>query len=137
LVGLQCEYGTNPNPACNTDYTCGATGWSYPPHGPICPTGTCPASYSAVPQGKSCTPAGLDCSYPEGQCNCAETLPVSTGGPVWQCATPAPGCPSPRPDIGSACTQTGLECDYGACTGGVMLQCKDGYWQEVVTPCPA
>jgi hypothetical protein len=105
--------------------------------GPGCPAGTCPAAYSDVPQGKACTPNGLDCAYPQGQCNCSPTVPVSSPGPVWQCATPAQGCPDPRPDIGDGCSQPGLSCNYGACTGGIDLQCVDGYWQREVTPCPA
>ena len=51
-------------------------------------------------------------------------------------AVPAAGCPEPRPRIGSSCTQPGLSCDYGSCTGGVLLQCTDGSWQMVDTPCP-
>jgi hypothetical protein len=61
---------------------------------------------------------------------------VSGPGSVWQCSTPASGCPDPRPTIGDACSQPGLFCDYGSCTGGVAEQCEDGSWQVVVTPCP-
>jgi hypothetical protein len=86
--------------------------------------------------GKTCTPDGLDCAYPEGQCNCALTLPAGGATPVWQCVTPAASCPEPRPRIGSACTQDGLQCDYGACIGGVAVECKDGYWQEAPVACP-
>jgi hypothetical protein len=133
---MECEYGTNPNPVCNDTETCMANGtWSYPTPGPACPAGTCPATYADVPQGKECMPQELDCSYPEGQCNCAFT-PVASTTPVWQCSTPAQGCPEPRPNIGAACTQPGLACNYGSCTGGVELQCTDGSWQIVETPCP-
>jgi hypothetical protein len=132
---MQCEYGTNPNPSCDILYTCDSTGWSSP--GPMsCVVGTCPADYASVPQGKSCTPFGLDCAYPQGQCNCADTVPVSMPGPVWQCSTPMTGCPSPRPDVGTSCTSEGLDCDYGACTGGINEVCKDGIWQEQPTACP-
>jgi hypothetical protein len=134
---MQCEYGGNPNPACDYVETCTANGtWSDPPPGPACPSGTCPATYADVPQGKDCTPMGLDCAYPQGQCNCASTVPVSGPNPAWQCSTPAPGCPEPRPSIGSACSQPALFCDYGACTGGVALQCTDGVWKQAVTACP-
>jgi hypothetical protein len=47
------------------------------------------------------------------------------------------GCPEPRPRIGAACTQSGLECDYGACFGGVALDCQGGYWQQAQVACPA
>jgi hypothetical protein len=31
----------------------------------------------------------------------------------------------------------GLMCDYGGCTGGVVLQCStDGYWAQVMVHCP-
>jgi hypothetical protein len=78
----------------------------------------------------------VDCAYPEGQCNCSETLPVSTG-PVWQCFSPKGGCPEPRPRFGSACSQPSLTCDYGACAGGVAMDCNGGYWQPAGVACPA
>jgi hypothetical protein len=134
---MECEYGDDPNPECNQIETCESNDeWSYPPPGPVCIPGTCPASYAQVPQGKQCTPQGLDCAYSEGQCNCADTVPVSSPGPVWQCSQPAAGCPNPRPRIGESCTQPGLSCDYGACTGGIALECTDGSWQQAVTACP-
>lgn len=137
VAGMVCEYGDNPNPECNDIETCGSNGlWSYPPPEPACPSGTCPATYAQVPRGQDCTPQGLDCAYSEGQCNCAPTLPASGPNPVWQCSMPAAGCPEPRPRIGDSCTQPALSCDYGSCTGGVLLQCTDGSWQVVDTPCP-
>jgi hypothetical protein len=136
-VGLECEYGNNPNPACNDIETCEQNGWSYPTPGPACPTGTCPATYADVPQGKACTPLGLDCAYAEGQCNCDTEIESANQNPVWLCTTPAAGCPDPRPTIGSACNQPNLDCDYGACTGGIELGCLDGTWQVEGTACPA
>jgi len=135
--GISCEYGDDPNPECNTIVTCqGSAGWSGPPPGSHCMPGTCPATYADVPQGKDCSPFGLDCAYPQGQCNCAETVPASGPNPVWQCSTPASGCPEPRPREGSACSSPGLTCDYGACTGGVSLECSDGYWRVAQVACP-
>lgn len=135
--GISCEYGNDPNPACDSIVTCqGSAGWSAPPPGVHCMPGTCPASYADVPQGMNCSPQGLDCGYPQGQCNCAPRVPLSGPNPVWQCSTPASGCPEPRPREGSACTSPGLTCDYGACTGGVSLECSDGYWRVAVVPCP-
>jgi hypothetical protein len=136
-VGLQCEYGTNPNPACNDIETCESNGWSYPTPGPACPQGTCPALYSEVSQGADCSPQGLDCSYAQGQCNCDQEPESANQNPVWLCSTPASGCPNPRPRIGAPCSQSSLYCDYGACTGGIALQCTDGTWQEGATACPA
>jgi hypothetical protein len=135
---MQCEYGDNPNPSCDDIVTCEPTGtWSYPTPGPGCPTGTCPATYTQVPQGQDCNPQGLDCGYSQGQCNCDVEPESAKLGPVWLCTTPAAGCPDPRPNIGASCTQPGLSCDYGACTGGVELQCTEGTWQEEATACPA
>jgi hypothetical protein len=130
-----CEYGSDPNPSCNQLFQCQSTGWQ--PENGSCPGGgTCPASYSAVAQNQACMPEGLDCAYSEGQCNCTYTLPVG-GGPYWKCFTPAGGCPDPRPRIGSACSAPStLSCDYGACAGGIELQCADGYWKEEAVPCP-
>jgi hypothetical protein len=134
---MQCEYGDNPNPECNDIETCEMNGeWSFPAPGPACPMGTCPATYADVPQGKTCPQQGLDCAYPQGQCNCS-TPALAGPGIEWLCSTPAAGCPDPRPDIGTSCAQPGLSCDYGACTGGVELQCTDGTWQQEETACPA
>jgi hypothetical protein len=135
---MQCEYGDNPNPSCNDIVSCESNGtWSYPTPGPACPAGTCPATYTQVPQGQDCNPQGLDCGYAQGQCNCDIEPESAKLGPVWLCTTPAAGCPDPRPNIGASCTQPGLSCDYGACTGGIELQCTDGTWQEEATACPA
>ena len=134
MVGLECEYGSNPSPDCDRTYDCTSAGWSTP--APVdCVSGTCPATYKDVDQGKACTPMGLACSYAEGQCNCSNQ-PIAAPSPIWQCSTPVAGCPEPRPDIGTACTQPGLQCDYGACTGGAAEECTDGYWQQAAVGCP-
>jgi hypothetical protein len=132
---MECEYGNDPNPSCNEIITCQSSGWSAPPPA-HCLGGTCPGGFSSVPQGKACTPAGLDCAYPEGQCNCASQLPVGTTT-VWQCSTPSGDCPEPRSRLGTACTNDGQSCDYGACAGGVAEICQGGYWQREGVACPA
>ena len=96
----------------------------------------CPTSYASVPKGQTCSPEGLDCAYPEGQCNCTRSGPVVRQEPAWVCTPTSAGCPAPRPDLGTACSQPGLVCDYGGCSGGVNEICKDGYWQDQPTPCP-
>lgn len=134
--GIACEYGSDPDPACNKIVACQGAGWGLPLPRPPCMHGTCPASYADVPQGADCSPQlGLECAYPQGQCNCAPTVPVSGPNPVWQCSTPS-GCPEPRPREGSACSTPGTMCDYGQCTGGVALQCSDGLWLVSVVSCP-
>jgi hypothetical protein len=135
IVGAECEYGSDPSPSCNDLARCTTTGWNIVASGVCAPT-MCPATYSDVPQGKSCTPVGKDCAYAEGQCNCADSLPISTGGPTWMCFSPK-GCPEPRPRIGSACSQPSQTCDYGGCSQGASIACNDGYWQLQLVPCPA
>ncbi len=135
-VALECEFGSDPNPECNVIARCTASGWSSTPPGGTCGTGTCPASYADVPKSTVCKPAGLDCAYAEGQCNCSQSGPVAMLNPEWICASPGNGCPEPRPRVGASCTAAGLSCDYGACSGGVAVECKDGVWVEENVPCP-
>lgn len=136
---LKCEYGTNPDPNCNQLFVCQSGAWLDQSSGGICvPQSQCPASYSQVPVGQDCTADTLSCGYPEGECICTK----SSGGlekltPSWACFTPIAGCPTPRPEIGSSCTAPAKQlCDYGACSGGVALQCTNGVWQEAQTLCP-
>ena len=135
VVGLECEYGTDANPACNEVERCTSSGWSYPAPTAHC-TGMCPLAYSDIPVGKVCSTQGLDCSYPEGQCDCAMTLPLARMFPVWQCFAPGNGCPEPRPRLGSSCSDPNLSCNYGACYDGVAMVCRDGYWHQASILCP-
>ena len=136
-ASLECEYGTNPDPSCNQTFFCNAGVWQDQSSGTICPPQSdCPSTFAQIPNGQDCTPNGLQCAYPQGECICT----TSFGGlqkqtPAWDCFPAQTGCPSPRPDIGSACTGTN-QCDYGACSGGVALECKGGVWTQVITPCP-
>lgn len=100
---------------------------------------TCPASYAAVPQGTACADTGLDCVYAEAVCSCQ----VPLGGPVqidggegasWGCL-PGPGCPMPRPRLGSACTAEGTYCTYEACSYGQT--CQGGVWHSAEEGCAA
>ena len=137
-ANMQCEYGSNPNPNCNQLFGCTSSGWVNQSSGAACPpSNLCPSSYASVPAGQNCSPDTLTCAYPEGECICTTNL----GGPQsqtaqWDCIPATNGCPSPRPDIGTSCSQPGLDCNYGACGGGVDLVCKDGRWQQVYIPCP-
>jgi hypothetical protein len=140
-VGIECEWGTNLNPPCNTVDNCETGGWVTQPGDPTCAmtVGTCPATYALVPQGSPCPSDenGLVCGYPRGECFCEMNIEVSAGGPAWDCSSLAKGCPAPpRPDIGTVCTDPGLTCDYGACLGGIALVCQMGYWQEAEEECP-
>lgn len=138
-ANLYCEYGSNPSPDCNQLFLCQGGSWVDETTGSACPPqADCPGSYASVPTGQDCTPNGLACAYPEGTCLCTQSF----GGlvkqtPAWDCFPEETGCPSPRPDIGTACSApSSLSCDYGACSGGLELQCTDGTWQEVAVPCP-
>jgi hypothetical protein len=147
-VSLQCEYGGNISTACDAIFLCTATGWSTAPAAtPLtpCSHGSCPSAYPATSVGTTCDPTGLVCSYPDGTCTCV--TPIGPGvsgevkcsgstGPCWQCYPSTSGCPSPRPQIGTQCTDFGKMCDYAACAGGVELECEDGTWKEVPIPCP-
>jgi hypothetical protein len=148
-VGEQCEYGTSATPVCNQLAQCTTTGWIYGSActgaacATSCPAGTCPAQYPSAPTPSTapiCTDKGLVCAYPAGTCTCAAAgAAVSTDAGIhWTCFPAQPGCPTPRPDIGSACpaTTTPNTCDYGACSGGVAVECEAGTWQVAMTACP-
>jgi hypothetical protein len=148
IEGVTCEYGDDPNLACDPLFTCTNGTWE-----PVntdtsstCPTpvangGACPASYGAAETAGSCTATGTSCAYVQGRCECA----VPTGGPPsvggnaakWLCDDPAAGCPMPRPRVGSTCSPSGLQCSYGACSipDGIELVCTAGVWQTTPTAC--
>jgi hypothetical protein len=139
---LWCEYGSDPNLACNITAQCvGGTWQVQKPYGQ-CPTppnpNNCPESFGSVPTGQLCgNLVGTTCEYPQGFCGCA----VPSGGPYpedasavarWVCDSPTPGCPMPRPKLGTSCNQNGLQCDYSPCDlpSGASLVCQDGAWEN-------
>ncbi|HEY8039615.1 MAG TPA: hypothetical protein VIF15_07465 [Polyangiaceae bacterium] len=135
--GAQCEYGGAWwSVSCDTVMQCQSGRWSVfrpsfaqcsPPPGPNPPA--CPADYASVPQGGQCTPSGLSCNYAQANCSCL----VPLGGPVqidggsayWGCV-PEPGCPMPRPRLGTACGGSSTYCTYEACSYGES--CQGGVW---------
>jgi hypothetical protein len=142
-VGLECEYGTSSNVDCNTITRCTSTGWRQITAGTACVMGTCPAQYSNITVGMSCTPAGEVCAYSEGTCTCSSpsaAVKPDGGDPStaarWSCVAEQPNCPTPRPKLGTPCVATSATCDYGSCTGGVALACTNGLWEEALTACP-
>jgi hypothetical protein len=137
--GLQCEYGSNPSLSCNLLFACTSGHWVDESTGSACPPqADCPASYAQVPVGQDCTDNTLACGYPEGECICTQTWGgLAKQTPAWDCFPKQDGCPSPRPDIGAACGTPDLECNYGACSGGVDLVCTGGVWQQRIIPCPS
>jgi hypothetical protein len=137
---LACEYGSNPDPGCNQQFECTNGAWFDQSSGKIClPQSDCPATYASVPDNQDCSDQSLICAYAQGQCICTTSFEgVEMQNPTWQCAAAVSGCPSPRPDIGTPCTAdpSNAMCDYGSCSGGVGLTCKQGVWEQVFTPCP-
>jgi len=137
---LACEYGSNPDPNCNQLFECGAGKWQDRSTHTVCPPQSdCPADYASVPANQSCSPQSLTCAYAQGECICTTNFGgLQMQNPAWDCFPATTGCPSPRPDIGSPCTSdtSNQQCDYGACSGGVALECNQGEWQQVTTPCP-
>src|SRR5580658_370205 len=141
--GLECEYGSNPDLACNSLAECEKSVWSYlNGTGANCPINSCPLTYDRITEGGHCEPAGSSCGYPAGTCSCGSegliisSLDGSVVGPTWHCVAATPACPSPRPRLGTTCPTDGQFCDYGACAGGIAIQCTAGTWQEAFTACP-
>ena len=136
--GPKCEYGTNPDPGCNQVFVCVSNAWVDQSSGQICaPQSDCPATYASVPSGQDCSPEQLSCAYPQGECICTKSWGgVQRTTPGWDCFPAQSGCPAPRPDIGSACTTQGQQCDYGGCSGGITLECNGTSWVQSITPCP-
>jgi hypothetical protein len=136
-VGLECEYGTSWYVHCDAVFVCGDAGtWT---GGTIatCPNaGNCPSDPSAA---ESCTPVVGPCDYSDRHCECATQCggPCCGSGYNWACFIPSKtGCPFPRPNIGTACSNEGKSCQYGTCCTGSLLTCTGGLWREDVCPVP-
>jgi hypothetical protein len=141
---LQCEYGAAWwNIACDKVLQCQSGVWAAamlafdpctPAPGPN--ASVCPSSYAAVPTGAACGAQGTNCLYPQGECSCqfplGGPLQIDGGNASWQCL-PEPGCPWPRPRIGSACSSNGQSCTYEACSYGQL--CSGGTWQGSLEGC--
>jgi hypothetical protein len=144
---LTCEWGTSPDQTCNEAATCSGGAWQRRGHTPgdcqpPSPPASCPPSFASVPRRAHCSPYGAICDYPQGLCACNVAFgpaPVDASAEAtWSCQDPGPGCPTPRPLLGSACSQEGLQCDYGACVipGGGTEACSGGIWVDVPALCP-
>jgi hypothetical protein len=143
-----CEYGDDPH--CRTRADCSAISddafvWTLGTLDVSCVANplSCPAHFSAALDGVACS-EGMTCTYPEGRCSCVSCAPIDGGlREEYRClawSTPA-GCPEPRPNLGTACTQEGQECAYGpmCCAvvdiGPVMI-CRNGEWESNNLVCP-
>jgi hypothetical protein len=134
-IGVTCVYGSNPNPACDQEFECVATGWKL-----IGNTGqTCPAPDS----GEACPPTeptgdcsgGELCAYPGATCICSHGAPPMVNA-SWHCSTVPMGCPQFPPPPGSSCSDPGLDCNYGSCIGSEEVMCTNGTWKQIIGPCP-
>lgn len=137
-LGRSCEYGAFSWHDCNSYASCTTRGWVvHAPLAAVCaPNNTmCPASASAITAGSACDNGGLECFFRESTCYCPRPA-TGDAGTVWTCDAPAPGCPSPRPFVGSACSTEGQECDYAACLlHNVRQRCQGGVWVEAIADC--
>jgi hypothetical protein len=146
IEDLQCEYGQSEYPGCDKIVQCSSGAWGGllgPPS--LCPgpnPAGCPATMADATG--SCQPGSggfaFSCYYATGGCYCG-----SLGGPVgvepdgavapadWQCDNPGPGCPLPRPRIGTACTLEGTMCNYLECN--FAQTCMGGVWMDQETGC--
>ncbi len=154
--GASCEYGgQGPLLLCSTLAQCvtrdGPTGsWTVTPPAATCIStpaqnpSSCPKAFGDVPTGAKC-PGGnalgaASCVYPEGMCGCESCYEPSDGSlgnqnQEWKCdpyPMPGDGCPSPRPEIGSACPKEGQSCFYGGGCGTPIpfsaIACQNGAW---------
>jgi hypothetical protein len=146
-VGLSCEYDYDQDITCSAFAYCdverywrgeGAlAGTTCPSPGPGAEG--CPSNYADVSAGQPCAIPATACAYSQGLCSCAIEFDASVS---WECEAPGPGCPEPRPKLGTACTPEGLACTYGTCRSGdsAQLVCLNGSWSIVVpseaTACP-
>ncbi len=133
------------------DTQCPSKGPPSPPPNPS----DCPTSRTAVPTG-TCSSAST-CSYEGSQCRCGAFCPsFPVGQPPcnpdagvtqnccdqskkeWYCFDGPKFCPSPRPAIGSACTDEGEQCAVEAPVecGQARIECRNGKWQVANTSCP-
>jgi len=129
--------GMGPGPVCIPPADCAEAGAEPDAASDATPPlyAGCPATYESVPMQQQCAQDGLTCSYPQGLCYCTNGQPAALH-PYWQCfPPPAAGCPQSPPDVGTSCTQAGLVCDYGYCTGP-YLRCTSGSWQNLIRTCP-
>jgi MYXO-CTERM domain-containing protein len=138
---LLCEYGEDPRRQCNRVYTCSAGAFvAVAGDDAGCPTvlaAGCPATRDSLEAGAACDPAGLACSYAEGECMCQPGLPDA--GDSWWCL-PVPAlvgspCPVVRPRLGTACSSSPVNlCMYESdCTFESCEPC--GRWTLGIVPC--
>ncbi|HXT94681.1 MAG TPA: hypothetical protein VN853_00165 [Polyangia bacterium] len=133
-AGYSCEYGDDPNIACNTMVQCGASGWALvqgegdQQAGCPTPASICPPSFPGAVDGGVACPAsaeGFSCAYPEGVCGCYVD---------WSCVSFPNECPITRPRAGTPCNTDGGGCQtWGSDCGSTdAMRCVCGVWVHSV-----
>jgi len=145
-LSVECEYGDDPRFECNRQYTCQAGHFqillqTLQGDDAGCPTvlaAGCPATRQSLAAGAACTPTGLQCTYVEGECQCASG---ADGGSSWFCLPENTlvgsdaVCPVPRPRLGTPCSlPSAVYCYYESnCTFQACNPC--GEWVLGYVPC--
>jgi hypothetical protein len=121
----------------------------------------CAATRAAVPEGQACTKsgdaAGTTCKYDGASCTCGTfcpSYPVARpdcnpdAGVIdnccdrskvqWHCFDGPAYCKTPRPRVGSTCTNEGEKCAVSEPTecGDPFLACDKGIWTLPAVGCP-
>jgi hypothetical protein len=135
-----CEYGSSPDPACNTLYAC-TTDPAYGMYWTEQQHGRCPKCPAAIADGAPCDSADeLACATAAGTCACTVGPDGAHAHPRrWVCVPTTAGCPSARPLLGQPCALgADVRCDYGACAfaRGTSMRCDRGVWILEEAPCP-
>jgi len=147
---LDCEYGTDWNPMCNTIADCWrggplnatwqleppASGASSPCPTPLTLSPLCPPSLPTSDSACGTEAMGILCPYPPALCGCIQEGdgPAPDASGSWVCSNAGMGCPPDRPRIGSACEATTQNdyCAYAVCGIGGVTSCSNGAWMEGV-----
>jgi hypothetical protein len=151
-AGGVCEYGSSPDPSCNTTFRCVNDAefglyFTEQESRTTCAF-TCPADPSEIVDGAPCDLAkygdGGAGDEEELQCTTALGTCACTTGPDgahfherrWVCKKTENCCPTERPHLGQICVGD-HSCDYGACDfkRGSRMQCLDETWQIEASPC--
>jgi hypothetical protein len=150
--GAVCEYGSSPDPDCNTMYRCTndqsyGTYWTEDTTKRACPF-KCPDP-AAIVDGAPCDLSAFDGGSgadAELQCQTTDATCACTTGPdsahqherKWVCRKAGDGCPVKRPLLGQVCVGD-FSCDYGQCDfkRGARMACIDEVWQiDGSSKCP-
>jgi hypothetical protein len=146
MLGMNCTYGGDLDPACRTAATCENGTETYPTWqvpAVTCDSSSLPVGCPSKPAaGQACSPHGLSCPYATGdRCECTgcnaefPSCPI-TPPDAWYCwAPPQDPCPTASPTVGSACAlPADVLCRYRC---DLILSCSaQGTWVKGAEACP-